>query len=144
MHPCPRTQAGIRGRNGAGRRAPKTQHPLLVMLIECSRVSVPFFKEQNNEEQKFVPGVDTSPYSLDCTASSITIILQDHPGSSRQTLRCFLIVGPRACSCAQNPPRCVSTPPSEKEKPAKGLPSHNWRRGSETRSELSNPTEERG
>ena len=45
----------------------------------------------------------------------ITIILQDHPGSSRQTLRCFLIVDPRACGCAHNPPRCVSTPPSEKE-----------------------------
>ena len=52
----------------------------------------------------------------------ITIILQDHPGSSKQTLRCFLIVDPRACGC--DPPRCVSTPPSEKEKPAKGLPSH--------------------
>ena len=61
----------------------------------------------------------------------ITIILQDHPGSSRQTLRCFLIVDPRACGYAQNPSRCVSTPPSEKEKPAKGQQSHNWRRGSE-------------
>ena len=46
----------------------------------------------------------------------ITIILQDHPGSSRQTLRSFLIVDPRACGCAHNPPRCVSTPSSEKEK----------------------------
>ena len=49
----------------------------------------------------------------------ITKILQDHPGSSRQTLRCFLIVDPRACGCAHNPhnpPRCVSTPPPEKEK----------------------------
>ena len=45
----------------------------------------------------------------------ITIILQDHPGFSRQTLRCFLVVDPRACGCAHNPPRCVSTPPSEKE-----------------------------
>ena len=54
----------------------------------------------------------------------ITIILQDHPGSSRQTLRCFLIVDPRACGCAHNPPWCVSTPSSEKEKHAKGLPSN--------------------
>ena len=64
----------------------------------------------------------------------ITIILQDHPGSSRQFLRCFLVVDPRACGCAHNPPRCVSTltltltltPPSENEKPAKGLPSHRY------------------
>ena len=74
----------------------------------------------------------------------ITIILQDHPGSSRQTLRGLLIVDPRACGCAHNPPWCISTPPSEKEKPAKGPPSHNWRRGSEARWELSNPTEECG
>ena len=53
----------------------------------------------------------------------ITIILQDHPGSSRQTLRCFLIVDPRACGCAYNPPRCVSTltPPSEEEKTREGM-----------------------
>ena len=52
----------------------------------------------------------------------ITIILQDHPGSPRQTLRCFLFVDPRACGCAHNPPRCVSTltPTSEKEKTCEG------------------------
>ena len=38
---------------------------------------------------------------------------------------CSLMVDPQACGCAHNPPRCVSTltPSSEKEKPAKGLPS---------------------
>ena len=60
----------------------------------------------------------------------ITIIIQDYPGSSRQTLRCSLIVDPRECGCAHNPPRCVPTPPCTKDKPAKGLPSHNWRLGS--------------
>ena len=35
-------------------------------------------------------------------------------------MRCFLIDDPRACGCAHNPPRCVSTPRSEKEKTCEG------------------------
>ena len=37
----------------------------------------------------------------------ITIILEDHPGSSWGTLRGFLVVDPRECGYAHTPPRCV-------------------------------------
>ena len=40
------------------------------------------------------------------------------------TLRCSLIVDPRACGDAHNPPRHVSTPQCTEDQPAKGPPSH--------------------
>ena len=71
--------------------------------------------------------MDTSPYSLDCTtAPPYHYNPSRRPSwlSSRQTLKCFLIVDPRACGCAYIQPRCVSTltpTPENKRKPAKGL-----------------------
>ena len=56
----------------------------------------------------------------------ITVILQDHPGLLEGTVRCSLIVDPRKCGYAHNPPRCVSTTHIlyQRDQPATGLQSH--------------------